>query len=71
MPSPDGDVGLTGPTLNPNEPIQAGLSSGPGPGPSAITPDTPRAAGLLQQLAISSGNPAMAELAELARQQGA
>jgi hypothetical protein len=32
-----GDIpGLTDPTANPDEPITAGLASGPGPGPSAL-----------------------------------
>lgn len=33
-----GSIPFTGPTERPNEPITAGISLGPGPGPEAITP---------------------------------
>jgi hypothetical protein len=38
--SPDESPNLTDPTNRPGEPITAGLSSGPGPGPESMSPDT-------------------------------
>lgn len=57
------------PTTRPDEPITTGLSSGPGPGP-APTPPT-RAADFLAQLASVGQDPAMADLAALARDMSA
>lgn len=37
---PDDSPNLTDPTQRPGEPLTSGLSSGPGPGPEAITQDT-------------------------------
>lgn len=43
MRTPDDSPMLSDPTMRPDEPITAGLSSGPGPGPEALNLD-PRTA---------------------------
>lgn len=67
-PSPDNFLGLGAPTTMPGQPIQAGLSSGPGAGPSV---QPARAADVLDRLALSSGDPELANLAAMARRVGA
>ncbi len=62
-------VGLSAPTQRPNEPIQHGLPSGPGAGPEVLQPMT-GASSSLQQLAATSGSPAIAAMAERARRYG-
>jgi hypothetical protein len=55
----------------PNEPVTAGLPSGPGPGPS--TPGSPGATGLsdlLGQMAKQSGSVALSQLAQRAQALG-
>lgn len=58
---------LSQPTQRPSEPITAGLSRGPGPGPEAlgITHGTP-AGDMLRRLSASTGDPSFAELARKA-----
>lgn len=57
---------LTGETARPNEPVTAGLATGPGPGPEALAPGD-RVARTLERLAALSGDPGAAELAAWAR----
>lgn len=58
------------PTQRPNEPVTAGLSTGPGPGREALGVSmTPSATGrLLRELAAETGNPYFARLADRSRQ---
>lgn len=55
-------------TNRPNEPITAGLTRGPGPGPEALglTRGSPTG-DLLRRLSAATGDPALAELAMKAR----
>lgn len=71
----DFDPGVTplnAPTSRPGEPVQAGLSMGPGPGPEIFSEPT-RAlatADVLTKLAQTSGNDAFLELASKIRGTG-
>lgn len=58
---------LTLPTQRPNEPVTAGLTRGPGPGPEAlgIVHGSP-AGDILRRLTASTGDPMFAELARRA-----
>jgi hypothetical protein len=59
---------LTSPTTRPNEPITAGLSRGPGPGPEAMVGRQGSPAGeMLRHLTQLTGNPYFAELADKAK----
>lgn len=59
---------LKGDTNRPNEPITAGLTRGPGPGPEALglTRGSPTG-DLLRRLSAATGDPSLAELAMKAR----
>lgn len=59
---------LKGDTTRPNEPITAGLTRGPGPGPEALglTRGSPTG-DLLRRLSAATGDPSLAELAMKAR----
>lgn len=59
---------LDAPTSRPMEPITSGMPTGLGPGPSQFRPNS--AANALQLIAEKTGDPAMANLANLAQQQG-
>lgn len=63
-------VPINAPTARPNEPIQHGLASGPGGGPEVMANPNPTTSMMLEQLAQSTGNPALAEMARRARQYG-
>jgi hypothetical protein len=73
--APPSGPGLSGPTQRPNEPVTAGLPSGPGPGPEAL-----QASGQLNQsspLAMTlsttarvTGSAVLANLAASAASQG-
>ena len=72
---PDPAGHLMNPTARPNEPVTAGLPSGPGPGPEAMTglgqPGAPgNLADLLAQAAQASGSSALSFLAGQAQAQG-
>lgn len=55
---------LTAETLRPNEPITAGLTRGPGPGPKALTQRTGTPSGdLFRRLTELTGDASFAELA--------
>jgi hypothetical protein len=59
---------LTRPTGRPNEPITAGLSSGPGPGPEAMQVRMGSPVGeAWRKLSATTGDPFFAELARKAR----
>ena len=58
--------GLTGPTMRPGEPVTAGLPSGAGPGPEVLATHEPGVADVYRRLAIATGDPDMALLADLA-----
>lgn len=59
---------LTQPTNRPGEPITAGLSSGPGVGPSALQMRQGSPAGeMLRRLTDATGDPSFAALARRAR----
>lgn len=59
---------LTRPTERPNEPITAGLSTGPGPGPSVMQARTGTPTGdTMRRLSALTGDPYLAELARRAR----
>ena len=45
---------ITGPSMRPNEPVQAGLPIGPGPGPSGVGAMTPEQQSLLRIRAAAS-----------------
>jgi hypothetical protein len=63
-----GQVGLLAQeTTRPTEPITAGLSRGPGPGPSALGVQQGSPAGdILRRLSATTGDPSFAELARKA-----
>lgn len=64
-------VGLGDPSASPDEPITAGLSSGPGPGPEAIVGEpTGRVTAVLRRLAAVSSDPTLLALADEAESQG-
>ena len=59
---------LTAPTQRPNEPITAGLSRGPGPGPEILAAPSGSPSGdILRRLSQSTGDPQWAELARKAQ----
>lgn len=61
-------VGLLNGTQRPNEPITAGLSTGPGPGRDALgMRATSPMRRMLDQLSLQSGDPYFRELADRAR----
>jgi hypothetical protein len=61
---PGGDGMLRMPSTRPQEPITAGLASGPGAGPELMgSPGQPRFVTLMQQLSAELGDPYYAELA--------
>lgn len=64
-------VGMNAPTSRPNEPITAGLSSGPGPGPEVLSmrPMTPLTQSL-RTMAEVTGDPAIFELLDIAEARG-
>lgn len=68
MPPPSGP-GLSGPTQRPNEPVTAGLASGPGPGPEALNlrPQITPLAQTLQAAAQATGSGLLANLAASAQ----
>lgn len=60
---------LKGDTTRPNEPITAGLSRGPGPGPEALGLTNGSPTGdLFRRLSAATGDPFFADLAAKARQ---
>lgn len=63
-------VNLGAPTARPGEPITAGLSSGPGPGPEAFKPRYSQASEILQRLSELTGDNTSGQLAELLRIRG-
>lgn len=63
-------VGLAESSQRPHQPIQAGLPSGPGPGPEILGATSPRTADMLDRLAAQTGNSAIAEMARRARNYG-
>lgn len=70
---PDTPMGgrLSDPTTRPNEPIQAGLPMGPGPGPEAIRQSNHgqrHTQKLIQEAAQITGNPKLAEMARRSQQ---
>lgn len=69
--TPPPGMALNAATTRPMEPVQSGLPTGPGPGPEVLQMQAPRAADYFDRLATNSNNPAMAELAALARRMGA
>lgn len=60
---------LNRPTERPDEPLTAGLSQGPGPGPEVLSPGD-RATRTLRLLADYSDDPGLSELADLAQRMG-
>jgi hypothetical protein len=60
---------LDAPTERPDQPLTAGLSLGPGPGPEVLRPGD-RASQSLRVLADFSDDPALEELADLAERMG-
>lgn len=64
--------GLAADTAYPNEPVTAGLPSGPGPGPEALAMNRGRGrtSSTLDLIASVTGDPEMAALAQKARSQG-
>lgn len=67
--TPFAPVGLNAPTERPNEPVTAGLSSGPGPGPAALRAG-PTLSSLLERVALQSGNVTIQAMLDRARQMG-
>lgn len=63
-------VDLFGPTNRPNEPVTAGLSVGPGPGPEVLHGPSSKPSDTFDMLALQTGDPAMADLAQAARVRG-
>lgn len=63
-----GNTGLlTAPSSRPNEPVTAGLSRGPGPGPQALGVDVGSPTGnLMRRLSAITGDPYAAQLADRA-----
>lgn len=62
-------VGLNAPTERPDEPITAGLSRGPGPGPEALG-GVKGISDILARMYNESGNETIAALLDRARQMG-
>ena len=62
-------VQLNAPTARPNEPVQAGLRSGPGPGPEVLGGGT-GISGILERLVAESGNESLRALLDNARRMG-
>lgn len=62
-------VSLNAPSSRPNEPVTAGLASGPGPGPAALGTDTGLSA-LLERAAMESGNETIRAMLDQARRLG-
>jgi hypothetical protein len=59
---------LTAPTNRPTEPVTAGLSRGPGPGPEALAVRRGSPAGeMLRKLSMETGDPMFARLADQAK----
>ena len=59
---------LPAPTNRPNEPVTAGLSRGPGPGPEALAVRRGSPAGeMLRRLSAETGDPMFARLADQGR----
>ena len=59
-------LGMLQGSQRPNEPVTAGLSSGPGPGPEAISRGTTPLSRTLANLAARTGNENYARLARKA-----
>lgn len=57
---------LLGGTMNPDQPITAGLSTGPGPGPEVLARNTSPMRRYLERLSADTGNPKWKMLAEKA-----
>ena len=62
-------VGLDAPTERPNEPITAGLSTGPGPGPEAIG-RRQNLSDLLNRARAETSSPVIERMLEEARRMG-
>lgn len=58
--------GMLGGTMRPDEPVTAGMSTGPGPGQSAIAGPKSPASRWLMRMAEDTGNPKWRRLAEQA-----
>lgn len=68
---PPSSPGLLGPSQRPQEPVTAGLPSGPGPGPEVVgPPPVPTLADRMDAIAQANGDPQLAQLAQLARTLG-
>jgi hypothetical protein len=63
---------LDRPTERPEEPLTAGLPSGPGPGPEVLglPPDSSRVSSILRRIALTSGSSDIEALADFAESQG-
>lgn len=68
--APFDPIALGAPTGRPYEPVTAGLSTGPGPGPEALRKPGSQASDVLTALADSLGTPDLQLLAERARSRG-
>jgi len=66
-----GSLAFTGPTERPNEPIQAGLPSGPGPGPEIMAPPRRTLTDTLASMTLNpNANAAVFDMAASARALG-
>jgi hypothetical protein len=63
-------LSLGGPSTAPNEPITAGLPTGPGPGPEALRRPKPPITDMLERIALASDDPVLFEVANQARRRG-
>lgn len=63
-------VGLNAPSTRPDEPVTAGLPSGPGPGPEAMRPQGGLSAQIQRAIATSGGSETLMRLLENARRAG-
>ncbi len=61
---------LLAPTQRPDEPVTAGLTTGPGPGPEVLFGPSTKASDTFAYLAEQTGDSYFLQLAELSRRQG-
>lgn len=70
MGAPTELLSLFGPSTRPDEPVTAGMSRGPGPGPEILGGPSTSAADTLDALAAETGDFSLAVLASRARARG-
>lgn len=64
-PAPAGLLAMS--STRPQEPVTAGLTSGPGPGPERLVTSRAKISSIYERLAYTTGDPDIAILAQMAR----